>query len=74
MVTLEQPGAEPAVERRRTGRYDWTVLDLEVHGATAAAEIERAFAGLCDDASRVGDQVVRAKLGGVVSLAQRPGN
>ncbi len=67
LVELDEPGAEPRVERVPVGRHRWQTLALDCTGDGATAALEDLLAGIALPERAV----VRLELSGVAGLAER---
>ncbi len=49
LVSIDGPGAVPAVQRRRTGRYTWVADTVEISDVTRLVQIEQALLARVSD-------------------------
>jgi DNA repair exonuclease SbcCD nuclease subunit len=68
MVTIDTPGATPAVEKIATGHYIWCQVDLDLLGDDSVKRIDDALKSLGQPEDRL---VVQLVLRGTLDLARR---
>jgi DNA repair exonuclease SbcCD nuclease subunit len=68
LVTFENPGAIPQVEKISVGHFVWHTFDNPLHGADDISHLAREFGSLQEPHDR---HIVQVRLSGVLDLASR---
>jgi len=71
LVTLDEPGAPPRIERRLTGRYRWLRQRVDLGPVVDATTIDDRFRAALAPLESPGETVLRLTIDGMVDLAGR---
>ncbi len=71
LVTFGEPGAPPAIERRRTGRYAWHARSVDLGYLPDAAAIADQLDAVAAGLAAPSETVLRLTLAGTLDLAGR---